>query len=104
MADSGSVSIAWFSIADVPRGTLLRGLCHGGVDRARPPGRRLRNKAVEECAGSWTDVVTPFRMPLNSQDKVSVRIVRVLSALDRLDHGVLRAASGDAKTVSWNPD
>jgi hypothetical protein len=43
-------------------------------------------------------------MPLDSQDKVGVGVVWVLSALDRLDHGILGAAGDHTEPVTGDPD
>ena len=80
---------------------LLSGvLGHRGMDRAGSPIGGLGDEAGEESSGGRADLVTALRVPLNSQNEVRLRVVRVLSAFYGLDHAILGAACDDPQTVS----
>jgi hypothetical protein len=74
------------------------------MDGTRCPDGCLGNEAVKELVGCCAEVVTAFRMPLDSDDEVGNRAFCGLSPFYSLDYGVLRAAGGDSEAVAGDSD
>src|ERR1700751_274943 len=77
---------------------------YGGVDGARDPGPGLGDEAVEEGTRRSADVVAALRVPLHAEDEVGGGAFGGLTTFDRFDDPVLRAAGGDAETVTGDAD
>src|ERR1700678_3945230 len=73
------------------------------MNRTRSPGGRFGDEAAEKSLRSGTDVVTAFRVPLDTEYEVSGTF-RGLATLYGLDHSILRAAGGDAEAVAGDAD
>jgi hypothetical protein len=100
----GEFSYAEINYHDVCGVDRYSGGSDGGVDWAGLPGGGFDDEAIEESAGGRADVVAALRVPLDAEDEVSVRMVRILAAFDSFDDGVLRATSRDPEAIAGNPD